>query len=236
MSNVSHELRTPISVIRANAETLMDGGLDHPERALRFVDAIVRNTQRLSWLVEDLLDLSRIGSGGQRIAPIPINLSDALRAAIETLAPTAESRGVSLDQAVPSSLMCAADRRALDQVLVNLIDNAIGHGAEGGRVRIRGRQSGDAIIVEVIDDGPGIDPVHRQRVFERFYRTDPGRARHMGGTGLGLAIVKHLVELMNGTVAVDSAEPRGSIFRVRLPATPQEQPGAPDVEISNGDV
>lgn len=217
VSNVSHELRTPISVIRANAETLADGGLEKPAMAKRFVEAITRNVDRLGGLVEDLLDLNRIETGRQRIELTALDVETAVRQAVSTMAPRAESRETQLDSDVPVGLVCVADGRALDQILVNLIDNAIKYGAEGGKVRVGARRIGDQVRLEVEDDGPGIDPVHRPRVFERFYRVDRGRARHMGGTGLGLAIVKHLVESMNGSLGVEGVKPRGSRFWVQLP-------------------
>lgn len=226
VSNVSHELRTPISVILANAETLVDGALDHPEQAKRFCQAIARNAERLGGLVEELLDLNRIETGQQRIDLVPLSMKEAVERAVGTLGPKAETQGVTLVVDIrgegeggkaPGRPICAiGDRRAVDQILVNLIDNAIKYGG-GGTVCVSAAAADGAVTIRVSDNGPGIDPTHRGRVFERFYRVDPGRARHMGGKGLGLAIVKHLVESMGGDVGVEGARPRGSIFWFRLP-------------------
>src|SRR5690606_2968557 len=125
-------------------------------------------------------------------------------------------RGVSFQVHAPADLRVRADPGALEQVLVNLIENAVKYGPEGGHVELVALEQGAMVRIEIRDEGPGIAPAHRRRVFERFYRVDPGRSRHMGGTGLGLAIVKNLTEAMGGDVGVDPREPQGSCFWVRI--------------------
>jgi two-component system phosphate regulon sensor histidine kinase PhoR len=137
----------------------------------------------------------------------------------------AKKRDITLEHAVPEQLDVLADEDALEAVLANLIDNALKYGASGGTVAVRARNEGPKVCIEVHDDGPGIELRHRQRIFERFYRVDPGRSRDMGGTGLGLSIVKHLVDSMQGSVEVVDNAPTGSVFRVWLPsAKPAQQP------------
>jgi two-component system, OmpR family, phosphate regulon sensor histidine kinase PhoR len=218
VANVSHELRTPISVVAANAETLRAGALADPPAAARLVDAIDRNATRLSHLVDDLLDLSRLESGAYRLEAEPIDVTAAVRLAIEGLSPKASARRVAVETRLAPGLLASADGKGLAQILVNLIGNAIKYTQEGGHVAIEGRATPAGVRVEVIDDGPGIPPDQRDRIFERFYRIDPGRSRDMGGTGLGLAIVRHLVDAMHGAVGVTANHPRGAIFWIELPA------------------
>lgn len=218
IANVSHELRTPVAVIKANAETLLGGALAKPERARVFLDALVRHADRLGRLVADLLDISRIEAGRYRLEMGPVELGEMVDRTIEALVLQAEDKGTQLCSRLSDELWIAADDKALEQILFNLISNAIKYTQGGGHVEIDAvvlDREGDLparLRVEVRDDGPGIDPRHHGRVFERFYRVDPGRTREMGGTGLGLAIVKHLVEAQGGEVGVDGRRPRGSVF------------------------
>jgi two-component system, OmpR family, phosphate regulon sensor histidine kinase PhoR len=225
VANVSHELRTPVSVIQANAETLLDGALSHPTRGPEFLNAILRNAQRLSRLVSDLLDLSRIESGHFNLEIQPTAVSAAVQRAMESIRGLAQRKRLTVEANISSDLAVLADSTAFDQVLTNLIVNAVKYTPEDGHVEIRaGREAevqeeGPPVIhIEVCDDGAGIEPRHRLRIFERFYRVDPGRSREMGGTGLGLSIVKHLVGAMHGEVGVTDNPSGGSVFRVTLPA------------------
>ena len=220
VANVSHELRTPVSVIRANAETLMNGALDDAERAPGFVEAIHRNAERLGRLIADLLDLSRIEAGAVKLTLGPVMVRSAVTSSVDALAERARARQVTVEIAAEEGIAVRADVVALGQILANILDNAIKYAPERGHVWVRAspdEESQDTVRIEVEDDGPGIDPRHRKRVFERFYRVDPGRSRELGGTGLGLSIVKHLAETMAGRVGVDPAENRGTIFWVELP-------------------
>lgn len=219
VANVSHELRTPINVIRVNAETLLDGALDEPDHATRFAEAILRNAVRMGRLVSDLLEISRIESGRLALQPEPVALAPQVADVLGSLEPHASRQGVALASAVPADLTVHADAMALEHVLLNLVDNAIKYVQSGGRVEVVAHRSSPARVrIEVRDDGPGVAPQHRGRLFERFYRVDEGRARERGGTGLGLSIVKHLVLAMDGQVGYEPGDPRGSVFCVDLPA------------------
>jgi len=218
VANVSHELRTPVAVIRANAETLLAGAKDDPQIAGKLIDGLHRNAERLARILADLLDLSRLDAGQYRldIAQVPVrSVTEQSLTAVET---QAQKRKVEIRVDIPDAIAVKADPKALDQILVNLIDNGVKYTQAEGHVWVMAREHGDdAVRIEVRDDGPGIADKHRARVFERFYRADPSRSREAGGTGLGLSIVKHLVESMGGEVGVEPNAPRGSIFWLQLP-------------------
>ena len=216
VSNVSHELRTPISIIQANAETLRDGAMEDPEAAARFLDAMIANAKRLSSLIADLLDISRIEEEKYELVLAPVPLSPALHRAAAALETKALSRRFTITIEPCSDLAVSADARALDQILFNLVDNAVKYAGQDGRVVLRVIDNDDTVTIEVEDDGPGIAPRYRDRLFERFFRVDKGRSREMGGTGLGLAIVKHLAAAMNGETGMRPASPNGSIFFIVL--------------------
>jgi two-component system, OmpR family, phosphate regulon sensor histidine kinase PhoR len=215
VANVSHELRTPVAVIRANAETLLGGAKDDPAIAGKLIDGMHRNAERLARILADLLDLSRLDAGQYRLELAPVAVRGVVESALSAI--DRNRRSVEVVAQIPDGLAVVADRKALDQILVNLIDNGVKYTREGGHVWVDARDDGDRVRIEVRDDGPGIDAKHRARVFERFYRADPGRSREAGGTGLGLSIVKHLVESMRGEVGVAPNEPTGCIFWLRLP-------------------
>ena len=221
VSNVSHELRTPVSIIQANAETLRDGAIDDAEAAGRFLDAMIKSTNRLSNLISDLLDISRIEEGKFAFKLEPLGMNLTLRRAAAALETKAMARDFSIAVEPTNGLEVMADAGALDQVLFNLVDNAVKYAGQGGNVVMRAQDLGDTVRIEVIDNGPGIEPKYRDRLFERFFRVDKGRSRDMGGTGLGLAIVKHLVSAMNGRVGMAPADGGGSIFWVLLKAAPK---------------
>jgi len=216
-SNVSHELRTPLSVIRANTEALIDGALDDPEAAEAFLAATLRHAERLGRLVSDLLDLSRIEAGQLALEPRTLPLAPVVQRVLEMVEGLAEERHIRLHCRVPQVMDVLADFAALEQVLLNLVDNAVKYGQEGGEVWVSAEPVQGGVRIMVKDDGPGIDPEHHHRLFERFYRVDPGRSRVVGGTGLGLAIVKHLVTDMGGQIGVRARVPQGTVFWVELP-------------------
>jgi two-component system phosphate regulon sensor histidine kinase PhoR len=222
VANVSHELRTPVAVIRANAETLMAGAKDDPHIAPKLIDGLHRNAERLARILADLLDLSRLDAGQYRLDLAAVPVRAVTEQSLTAVEPQAQKRGVSVEIAVPPALAVKADPKALDQILVNLIDNGVKYTRPEGHVWVEARDVGDAVRIEVRDDGPGIADKHRERVFERFYRADQSRSREGGGTGLGLSIVKHLVESMGGEVGVEANAPRGSIFWLRLPKASQQ--------------
>jgi two-component system phosphate regulon sensor histidine kinase PhoR len=217
VANASHELRTPVAAIHGAAETLLLGALSDAQAARGFVEMIARQAERLARLTRDLLDLSRIESGQWTMEPSAVEVDQALRIASDLVAPAAREKGVELRrEALPPALAVKADPRALEQVLVNLLDNAVKYTPPGGRVTLAAARSPEGVVLTVADTGPGVERRHLARVFERFYRADAGRSREQGGTGIGLAIVKHLVQAQGGEVGVESGA-GGSRFWVRLP-------------------
>jgi two-component system phosphate regulon sensor histidine kinase PhoR len=217
VANASHELRTPVAAIRGAAETLLLGALSDPEAARSFVEMIARQAERLARLTGDLLDLSRIESGQWTMQISRVEVDQALRAAADLVAPAAREKGIEVRRDAPPALSVRADARALEQVLVNLLDNAVKYTPPGGQVTLSAALRPEGVVLAVADTGPGIEARHLPRVFERFYRADPGRSRDQGGTGIGLAIVKHLVQAQGGEVGVESGA-GGSRFWVSLPA------------------
>jgi two-component system phosphate regulon sensor histidine kinase PhoR len=221
VANVSHELRTPVTAITTAADTLLGGALADPKDAAEFVEMIERNAQRLRRLVEDLLDLSKIEGKAYKLAPAEVPLGSLFEQGKKLVQDAAQRRRMRVI-VEPRSDVCAwIDRHAFEQVLGNLLDNAVKYAGEGASVSVSAREEGDSVVVSVADTGAGIAPQHLGRLFERFYRADAGRSREMGGTGLGLAIVKHLVESMRGTISVKSTLGRGTTFTMVLPRTPE---------------
>ncbi len=219
VANVSHELRTPVAAIRAAVETLLLGALGRPEVAQEFVAIIDRHAARMHRLVEELLELSRIEAGERPLALEALSPRAEVDRAVELMSLAARGRGQEIVNAVDETLpSLLADRRGLEHVLTNLLDNAIKYGPDGGTVTVRGSQRDGRVELTVADAGPGIEGRHLPRLFERFYRVDPSRSRALGGTGLGLAIVKHLVESMGGAVSVESVVGQGTRFTVGLRA------------------
>jgi len=220
VANVSHELRTPVTVIRANAETLLDGAMEDTERGREFLTAVLRNAERMTQIVSDLLDLTRIESGKLDLDIRPVTVEVAANRALDSVAEAAKDKFIDVRIEVDEALQVAADEQALDQILVNLLDNAVKYTIAGGLVVVESERRETGVRIAVRDDGPGIEPEHRDRIFERFYRVDKGRSREMGGTGLGLAIVKHLVGALGGEIGYEPAKRGGSVFWVIL-----KQPG-----------
>lgn len=216
VANASHELRTPIAAVRGAAETLRTA-LGDREAVLRFTEIIERNSERLERLIADLLELSRVESSRFQFTLEPVDLADVVQYVTSLHRHRAEEKGIALDAQLPApSPAVRADRRALEMVFGNLLDNAIKYCPENARITMHAIRAGNEVRVSVIDSGPGIEPRHLPRLFERFYRVDAGRSRELGGTGLGLAIVKHLVEAMGGTVTVKSAPGAGTTFTFSL--------------------
>ncbi|MGE0869628.1 MAG: sensor histidine kinase [Kofleriaceae bacterium] len=224
VANVSHELRTPVAVIRANSETLLAGAKDDPVMGPKLIDGLHRNAERLARILADLLDLARLDAGQYRLELTPLAVKTVTEQSLTAVEPQAGSRNVTVDVTIPDGLTVRADPKALDQILINLIDNAVKYTPVGGHVWVEAKPDGDRVRIEIRDDGPGIAPKHRERVFERFYRADPSRSREAGGTGLGLSIVKHLVESMGGEVGVEPRDPQGSVFWLRLPRAGSIEP------------
>ena len=218
VANVSHELRTPLSLIKSAAETLIDGGKNDPAALARFLEIIDKHANRLTLLIDDLLLLARLDSGRVELRLEPVPMRGAAQDALDDFAQKAATRGVTLENLVPAGLFALADAERFHQVLANLVDNAIKYGRTNGRVVCNGRALDDGRVeVSVRDDGPGIPPDAKERVFERFFRVDKARSREQGGTGLGLAIVKNVITAHGGAVRVESAPDAGTEFFVTLP-------------------
>lgn len=226
LSNVSHELRTPLTAILAFIETLEEGAIDDKEASRRFLSIIRRNAMRMHELIDDTLELSAIESGKVQVRAEPVELAPIVSDVIASLATKAAAQGIVVTSAVASDAMVYADARRLEQMLMNLVENAIKFNREKGTVKISYEQDSNAgnsvrsmsrIIVE--DSGEGIPAQHLERLFERFYRVDRARSREMGGIGLGLAIVKHLARAHGGEVTVTSELGKGSAFTIELPNT-----------------
>lgn len=227
VANVSHELRTPIAAVRSAAETLADVVCNEPDAAPTFVDIIQRNSERLQRLIDDLLDLSRIESLKFRVNLEAVSIGPVVEHLLVSFERRAEQRSLRLIGEIPEGLVPAwADRRALEQVLTNLIENAVKYCSDGAEVRVQAEEGRRTVRIVVADSGPGIEARHLPRLFERFYRVDAGRSRELGGTGLGLSIVKHLVEAMKGTVTVESGVGKGSRFVVSLPVSRPSREGS----------
>jgi signal transduction histidine kinase len=216
VANVSHELKTPLTVIGGFAETLHDDDIE-PAQRRRFADAIQTSAQRMQRLVDDLLDLSRIESGGWKPSPAALDLPAIIGDALLPCRPAAERKGIALEAAIPPGLTTIyADATAVRQILGNLVDNAIRYTAEG-RITVFAEAAPGGVWLGVRDTGVGIAPEHLSRIFERFYRVDAARSREAGGTGLGLAIVKHLTEAHGGQVRAESTPGRGTTIAAFLP-------------------
>jgi two-component system phosphate regulon sensor histidine kinase PhoR len=216
VANVSHELKTPLTAIRGFAETLI-GVEFSPAEVRKYLAIIVRHAERLSNLIEDLLELSRIESRKVPLRTVPVDLARVAASVVTDLELQARTRGINV-KLVPTDVpVVLADRRALEQILTNLLDNAIKYTNPGGHVEVRIGCERGRVRVEVRDDGIGIPPEDLPRIFERFYRVDKARSRDLGGTGLGLAIAKHLVQTMDGEIGVSSEPATGSTFWFTLP-------------------
>lgn len=217
LSNISHELRTPLTSILAFVETLEDGAFEDQENNRRFLATIRRNAERMNNLIADILELSLIESGKVSISKRPVRLRDLVEEVFTNLSSKAKDREISLINKVSARGLPLADPGRLEQMLINLVDNAIKFNRRGGTVTVSTEQTGDGMAIYVTDTGEGILPEHLGRLFERFYRIDRARSREVGGTGLGLAIVKHLARLHGGEVSVRSALSEGSTFCIELP-------------------
>jgi len=223
VANVSHELRTPLSLIKGYVETLLDGARDNPEVAEKFLRTIDRNADRLRLLIEDLLTISELESGRLQLQLQPVRLRDLVEKVLVDLKPKTRARGTELRSAVPE-LTVKADPVRLEQVLTNLIENAIKYGRPGGRVLVSAGLAENGLVeCSVADDGPGIPPEALDRIFERFYRVDKARSREQGGTGLGLSIVKHIVQSHDGRVWAKSEVGKGATFFFTVPSAQAER-------------
>lgn len=220
VANVSHELRTPLTIVGGFAETLQDPDIPAEERAA-FARKILNNTQRMQRIVDELLDLSRIESGRWQPRPEMVPIAALAADILRRMSASAAAKGITLDTRIdPRTKLVYADRTALEQILLNLTENA-GRHTDAGSITIAAAPGEDrGVILSVIDTGTGIAAEHLPRIFERFYRADSGRSRETGGTGLGLAIVKHLVEAHGGMVTAESRVGAGTTISIFLPGGP----------------
>ncbi|MBN9163158.1 MAG: HAMP domain-containing protein [Myxococcales bacterium] len=228
VANVSHELRTPVTSIQGYAETLLGQEETPPSIRAQFLEVIHRQAQRIGALVEQLLALSELEARGRDdLAREAIGVLSIARHVAETVAGHGESHGKSRTvtvnlEGIPEAVLVLADPEGVERALLNLVDNAVKYGKEGGTVSITAAVATaggkETVTITVADDGDGIEAKHLPRLFERFYRVDTGRSRQHGGAGLGLAIVKHLVESMDGAIEVESEVGKGTRFIVTLPA------------------
>ncbi len=217
LSNISHELRTPLTAILAFVETLEDGAIDDRDNNQRFLGVIRRNAERMSHLINDILELSSIESGNISIQLKKIKLAGLVDEVFTNLSTKADERNIKLINQTAKDAIVFADVVRLEQMLTNLIDNAIKFNRSAGNVNVNHIRKDGRDIISVADTGEGILSEHLQRIFERFYRTDRARSREIGGTGLGLAIVKHLARLHGGEVSVTSVITKGTTFSIELP-------------------
>jgi two-component system, OmpR family, phosphate regulon sensor histidine kinase PhoR len=215
-ANVSHELKTPLTVVNGFAETLLHDEELSAEQRRHFAETIVANATRMQRIVDDLLDLSRIESGGWMPAPTAVDAAGLVRDVFTTVQRDAAAKGLSLVAEIDPGRRVHADPTALRQVLCNLVENAVRYTATG-TVAVKAEEGRGGMWIRVRDTGVGIAAEHLSRIFERFYRVDPSRSRSEGGTGLGLAIVKHLVEAHGGRVQAESQPGRGTTVSVFFP-------------------
>jgi two-component system phosphate regulon sensor histidine kinase PhoR len=217
-ANVSHELKTPLTAILGYVETLQAGAIDDKKIRGQFLEKISSQSRRLHDLIEDVLELSRIESGRKLETFEKVRLKESIGAAVEVLKTNAQAKRIRIVDSVPESFAVKAQSDGLQRIFVNLLDNAVKYSPEDTAITLSSEATEDGwTVVRVADEGYGIPTQHLSRVFERFYRAEMSRSRSAGGTGLGLAIVKHLAERFGGTVSVESAEGKGSVFTVVLP-------------------
>jgi two-component system, OmpR family, phosphate regulon sensor histidine kinase PhoR len=218
VANVSHELRTPVTVIKGYAETLISGALTtDPERAVGFLEKIHRHAERLASLVGDLLILSEIEAGEKPPLLEPVALEGAIGHACALLEEKARNKKINIERSgIEGAPSILADRGKFEQVMVNLLDNALKYTPENGSIFISAKGRDGLVAINITDTGIGIPTKDLPRIFERFYRVDTARSREQGGTGLGLAIVKHIIQQHGGSIAVESTPGKGSTFTVSL--------------------
>ncbi len=219
VANVSHEIKTPITSIKGFVETLLEGAINNPEDASRFLEIIARQVDRLNAIIDDLLSLSRLEHDSDRFA---ITMEDAglkgvLQSSIQACEDRAAKQNATVELICDENLQAKINPQLLEQAVINLVDNAIKYSGTEKRVEVSCKQESDEIVIQVRDWGGGIGKEHLSRLFERFYRVDKARSRDLGGTGLGLAIVKHIAQVHKGSVKADSVLGRGSVFSIHLP-------------------
>lgn len=223
VANVSHELRTPLSIFRGYLETLLDDPHQPPGELLRILEIMERHSDRLNALVEDVLSLARLESPGAELDLSEVDLPDLLHAIMRDWEKRFASKQLKSHLNFPGNLpLLPADESRLQEVIYNLLDNAVKYSQPGGTVFLRAEIDGERVRISVADQGVGIPEADLPRIFERFYRADKARSRELGGTGLGLSIVKHIVQLHGGSVEAKSEVGKGTTISVLLPVTPKQ--------------
>ena len=217
VSNVSHELRTPVSVMRANAETLVDGALEDKKQAKVFAKAILHNAERLSDMVTALLDLSRIEYGELKLNIEELDINAEIDHAINSLSNLGKKKNISINCSCSKGKTVLADKGALERILNNLIENAFKYSEKDSEINIYTKKVKDYLEISITDEGRGIPDDEQEFIFDRFYRTAEARATEKNGSGLGLAIVRNLVQSLNGEVGLKNSKDKGSIFWFTLP-------------------
>lgn len=219
VANVSHEIRTPLTSIKGFVEALNDGAIKDKKTAKRFIDIILRQTNRLNLIIGDLLDLATLEENEERseIQFEQASLYALIKEALHICKPDAKEKKMEINVNCSSDISCYMNTSLIEQALVNLIENAVKYSPEKTRIEINYSKDNNYHIIEVKDQGIGISPDHIYRIFERFYRVDKARSRKMGGTGLGLAIIKHIAKVHGGEVTVSSEVNKGTSFFFRLP-------------------
>jgi two-component system phosphate regulon sensor histidine kinase PhoR len=227
VANVSHELRTPLSIFRGYLETLLEDPHQPPGELLRILEIMERHSNRLTALVEDVLTLARLESPGMELNRSQVDLPQLLHSVMRDWEKRFAAKALKSHLNFPGSLpVLEADETRLQELLYNLLDNAVKYSKPGGTVSLRAEPSADTIRISVADEGVGIPPGDLPRIFERFYRADKSRSSEQSGTGLGLSIVKHIAQLHGGTVEAQSALGKGTTISVVLPAHPAAAPVA----------
>lgn len=216
VANISHELKTPVGGLSLLAEAVLDAK-DDPQAVERFAARMQLEATRLSRLVKDIVDLTRLQVADALHEPMPVDVGTAVREAVDATSVLAEASEIHLETVVQRGLTIFGDEDLIVTAVRNLVTNAVSYSDPGTRVAVRAHRRGDTVEVVVADHGLGIPLEEQDRIFERFYRVDPARSRATGGTGLGLAIVKHVCAIHGGDVTVWSQEGRGSTFTIRLP-------------------
>jgi two-component system phosphate regulon sensor histidine kinase PhoR len=219
VANASHELRTPVTSIKGFVETLLEGGLEDRENAQRFLRIVLDQASRLGAIIDDILSLARVekDSTDRNVVLERGPIRAVLDAAIGMCRQQAEAKSIRLAVNCDPDLAADINVGLLEQAVVNLIDNAVKYSPSGASVEVTAVEENGEVVMQVIDHGCGIEPRHLSRLFERFYRADPGRSRQLGGTGLGLAIAKHIALAHGGSISVRSKVGEGSTFSIRLP-------------------
>lgn len=227
VANVSHEFRTPLTAIQGFAETLLAGAMNDPQNRDRFLGIILEHSRRLARLTEDLLKLSQMDAERLELELRPVSVAQLVESCFETARRRASEKELNLTLDVPEGLPnVSGDARRLQEVLQNLLDNAIQYTLPGGKIVLRAEARNEEVIFTVADTGIGIPQADQPRIFERFYRVDVARSREAGGTGLGLSIAKHLIEGHGGRIWVESEVGVGSKFHVSVPVFDAERAGA----------